>query len=286
MGGEKMGKEKILNERIDKNGTRHQIVETVCNRCGGAGGSEKWRHTGYTCFKCGGSGRMKIKRKIYTPEYAKKLEERREKRRQKKIAEIKAKAEEENKIKLKEWGYDGEKIFLVIGDTYAIKDELKKAGAKFNYQVRGWFFTEKPSQWKTVELKTDKLVWYNDFGQVHKKQYIDIIDYINEEKSKVEYQSQFVGNVGDKIELELTVISSFWLEPSEFYYANQYINKLKDEKGNVFIWKTNKNLKEFADEDGKIILKGTIKEHKTYGNEKQTILTRCKIVEGGRQNEN
>jgi len=28
----------------------------TCHRCGGAGGAEKWRHTGYTCFQCGGAG--------------------------------------------------------------------------------------------------------------------------------------------------------------------------------------------------------------------------------------
>ena len=28
----------------------------ICNRCGGAGGGEQWRLTGYTCFDCGGTG--------------------------------------------------------------------------------------------------------------------------------------------------------------------------------------------------------------------------------------
>lgn len=30
--------------------------KTVCKRCGGAGGSDAWKHTGYTCYDCGGSG--------------------------------------------------------------------------------------------------------------------------------------------------------------------------------------------------------------------------------------
>lgn len=27
----------------------------LCSRCGGAGGSDKWKHTGWTCFRCDGS---------------------------------------------------------------------------------------------------------------------------------------------------------------------------------------------------------------------------------------
>ena len=29
----------------------------TCNRCGGAGGADKWKHTGTVCYKCGGSGK-------------------------------------------------------------------------------------------------------------------------------------------------------------------------------------------------------------------------------------
>lgn len=29
----------------------------LCNRCGGAGGSSRWDHTGWTCYGCGGSGK-------------------------------------------------------------------------------------------------------------------------------------------------------------------------------------------------------------------------------------
>jgi len=29
----------------------------TCNRCGGAGGADKWKHTGTICYKCGGSGK-------------------------------------------------------------------------------------------------------------------------------------------------------------------------------------------------------------------------------------
>ena len=74
----------VINERIDKNGTKHQLVVTNCDRCGGAGRSARWVYTGSTCYKCGGTGRMQVKRKIYTPEHEEKLRKQREKRAEKK----------------------------------------------------------------------------------------------------------------------------------------------------------------------------------------------------------
>jgi hypothetical protein len=39
-----------------------------CSRCGGAGGSEAWRHTGWTCYQCGGRGKWPGTRRDYRPE--------------------------------------------------------------------------------------------------------------------------------------------------------------------------------------------------------------------------
>lgn len=32
------------------------LVLRKCGRCGGVGGSDKWKHTGWTCYECGGKG--------------------------------------------------------------------------------------------------------------------------------------------------------------------------------------------------------------------------------------
>lgn len=32
-------------------------ITRKCGRCGGAGGADQWKATGWTCFQCGGSGR-------------------------------------------------------------------------------------------------------------------------------------------------------------------------------------------------------------------------------------
>ena len=88
--------------RIDRNGTKYFEGMVSCDRCGGAGGADQWKGTGWTCFKCGGTGKIHDKWKEYTPEYASKLEARRnakaEKWEQEHAEEI-AKAEAERRAK-------------------------------------------------------------------------------------------------------------------------------------------------------------------------------------------
>lgn len=88
--------------RIDRNGTKYYEGMIPCDRCGGAGGADKWALTGWSCYKCGGTGKVHGKYKIYTPEYEAKLEARRKARAEKwerEHAEEIAKAEAERKAK-------------------------------------------------------------------------------------------------------------------------------------------------------------------------------------------
>src|SRR5208282_2709867 len=52
-----------------------------CSRCGGAGGSDKWAHTGWTCYQCGGTGKGSlVVSKLYTAEQLAKLNATRDKK--------------------------------------------------------------------------------------------------------------------------------------------------------------------------------------------------------------
>lgn len=76
--------------KIDKNGSKHWEGLIPCDRCGGQGGSDAWKFTGYTCYKCGGRGLVESKWIERTPEYQAKLDAMRKKRMEKKMAEIEA----------------------------------------------------------------------------------------------------------------------------------------------------------------------------------------------------
>ena len=90
--------------------------------------------------------------------------------------------------------------------------------------------------------------------------------------------SKHVGEVGQRIKLELTYLGSAHFEV-RFGWATQemYIHNFVDENGNKFIWKSGCYVS--GEKGEKTTVTGTIKEHSEYKGEKQTVLTRCKIVE-------
>lgn len=112
---------------------------------------------------------------------------------------------------------------------------------------------------------------------------------IERERAEAKAKSEFVGNVGDKIEMTLMLDHSAWWErPSFNGYGTDtmYVHIFKDDAGNTYTWKTNKSLAIPADHDqflvaengDSVTIKGTIKEHVVYDDEKQTVLTRCKVM--------
>lgn len=91
--------------------------------------------------------------------------------------------------------------------------------------------------------------------------------------------SQYVGQIGDKVEIKGTYVrTGSWEQRSFSGYGTDtmYVHTFKDSDGNVFTWKTQKGL---SMEYGVMVnVKGTIKNHSEYKDEKQTELTRCKVT--------
>ena len=85
--------------------------------------------------------------------------------------------------------------------------------------------------------------------------------------------SVYVGTVGDKITVKVKVLNIYWFETQ---FGSCGVHKFLDNNGNIFIWKTGHH---GLVPDDEIVLKGTIKEHNEYKEKKQTVLTRCKVLE-------
>ena len=106
--------------------------------------------------------------------------------------------------------------------------------------------------------------------------------------------SQYVGNVGDKLEIAVTVIYEAEYEvPSFKGWGTDHIKVygMEDENGNAIIWKTTGRLTKehvydeyghtetlYAHKGDKLTIKGTIKEHNEYKGQKQTLLNRVKLI--------
>jgi len=55
--------------RFDEKGAAFTTHVRTCGRCGGAGGSDAWKFTGWTCYQCGGKGTDGTQTdKLYTAE--------------------------------------------------------------------------------------------------------------------------------------------------------------------------------------------------------------------------
>lgn len=266
-------------ERVDRNGTEHWL-DLNCPKCGGSGYLPGYEHSdGARCWKCGATGYHPHRWTVHTPEYAEKLAAKRN-------AKAKAKnlAGRAEFLEREGFGPDG-KTFVVIGKTFDIKDELKAAGAKFNY-VLNWHFPEKPEDYTTVELTLEDCFWENAVGALNWNDGLQ--ELIKERTPREPSASDYLGEIGKRLTVAATLKKSFSFESDygSFYPTTTYIHNFEDESGNVIIWKTTKNLTEYTHGDGtykahELIsceLTGTVKEHSEYRGTKQTILTRCKIA--------
>lgn len=203
--------------RVDRNGTKYYRGLVNCDRCGGYGGADQWAYTGWTCYKCGGSGKIEGSWKEYTPEYAAKLEARR-----------KAKAEKWEK-------------------EHA--EEIAKAEAERKAKEEAERIAQEAEEKRIREQKTI---------------------------------SKHVGNIGDKIEMVVTLDHRAWFEVPAFCgYGTEtkYIYTFRDLSGNALVWKTTSG--KDIENGEQVTIKATIKEHSEYDGEKQTVLTRCRISKEG-----
>ena len=185
--------------KIDKNGTKY-FADYRCTHCGGAGGADAWNHTGYTCWECGGTGRRKTPKiyKEYTPEYEAKLNAQREKRWAKEMEKEKARIPEINSEFLKENGFDQEgNTWIILGNTYSIREQLKELGCSFNYSDIGWHSPRELPDYPSIKLNASDLLIKDEDGRIIGWNNERASELISEAKKGIIKESDYVGNVGE-----------------------------------------------------------------------------------------
>jgi hypothetical protein len=101
--------------------------------------------------------------------------------------------------------------------------------------------------------------------------------------------SQHIGNVGDRVQMTVTLEKAVSIEiPSFCGYgtSTMTIYTLVDENGNKLVWKTNSSLGKWVtdndyktvEEGEQITIKATIKNHGEYKGENQTEIQRVKLM--------
>lgn len=274
-----------IGEPFDKNGKMYTKVKCVCDRCVKGvyvcrvENNQPVPHPAYggVCLKCGGTGFLTKEVRLYTEKEYNQKEAAATRQKEKKAAELEAKMKAEYATKKAEWmeknGFDAEgATYIITGDSYSIKEELKAAGWKFD-SVLLWHKAD-PAGYedKVIKVYDNEVIEYSAWGEGHFK--TGAKEYIMQKMLPVEVQDlTYVGEIGEKLKkvpVTYTRHNSFCGR-----YGLTNIYEFKDGDMNHLVWFTAKDI-DF--EVGDILyLDGTVKEHKDYNGIPQTIVTRCKL---------
>jgi len=232
---------------------------------------------GGVCLKCGGSGFIyKDKVRLYTEAEYERNKEYQEKARKRKEEKREAEMLRSAAAKKKEWleknSFDeNENTYIIFGDSYSIKDELKAAGWRFSHQ----FLWHKPDpagyEDRVIKLNLSEVGSWTVYGAFVFNE--DAADYIKQKLDNALPPSKSEWLEGEKVE-DLTVT---FVSKREFdgYYGLTNILTFETEEGNVLTWYTSTNQNLEIGES--YFISGKIKDRKKYKGVKTTILTRCKI---------
>lgn len=279
---------KIGEPFYNKNGKLATIAECKCDRCQKGiyvcriENNQPVPHPAYggVCLKCGGTGIIRKEVRLYTEKEYNTMKKSAEKAKAKKEAEREAKIKAEYAEKKAKWleknGFDAEGVtYIITGDSYSIKNELKAAGFKFDPVLLWHRASAEKYEDRVIKVTIDEVIEFSAWGEGHYKTEAKEIIEKKIAATQPQSSSNWVGEIGEKY----TVLPATLIKKGEFLnrFGHSNIFTFVDEHENIFIWFTTKNLDDIAIND-KIELIGTIKSHNEYKNTKSTILTRCKIV--------
>ena len=97
-----------------------------------------------------------------------------------------------------------------------------------------------------------------------------------ERRNKETYADEYLGNVKDKIDLDVKLVSKHLLE--SFRFGDSFILNMVDDKKHLIMWKTKAKDEYYDLQEGQPLhIKGSIKDTTEYRGNKETVVTRCKL---------
>lgn len=272
-----------VGEPFEKNGRKYTKVACTCDRCNGSG-FYVWGAVvngnpthGGTCFKCGGSGKLIKEVRLYTEKERMAADRAREQRREKATAEREARAKERKAKAFDKWcnwnGFneDGD-TYLIYGNTYPIKENLKADGYKFSKELlwHGPAAVDVPEDCYIERINwSDVYSWNQDTGTMELTEKGQ--DFLRDIFSKNSL-GMYLGEVGERLRNIPVVFEK--MITFEGNYGLAHIYRFNAD-GAQLSWFT-ECIKDL--EEGETYqLSGTVKKQEVYGNVKTTYLSRCII---------
>lgn len=168
--------------------------------------------------------------------------------------------------------------YIILGNSYPIKNALKEANFKFSPLLRWHASTNTfvlPANCSYLEIKyKDYFVWDDElavsFLQENARERLEKIF-----NPVYDSNSNFVGNIGDKIPSLHCIVKN--VGGYNTAYGYRWVYNFIDEDDNEYSWHATSN--KALSGGMELEISGTIKEHKQYKGVNTTILTRCKIIQ-------
>ena len=207
------------------------------------------------------SGKLKTVRWYSDSEYRKMYPE---------VVAIACSADPFSKSQKEVLGFTKGYITIFKGDTYAEVDWFRASIARYA-RWWGWYIIS------TEEIPADlpegitpiQLPWELVGQEDGKLKPEHLVKEAVESIIYDESESEYVGSIGERLELFLTVERTIELDGA---YGRSTMHIMRDDCGNLFVWTTASKSWAAGTEHH---IKGTVKDHRKYKNECQTVLTRC-----------
>lgn len=266
---------------FNKDGKAYATISDTCDRCGGSGIFYVAIHNGRgvpaspdagVCYKCNGDGKVTKDVRMYTDIEYERMQRSKKRADEKKRKERDAKVAEQNLRMLNKYGFENVDAYVVLGNTYDIKDELKEAGAKFSPELH-WVLPTEPT-WLTTHSYVKVSV--ADIFTISNGYFV-LRDDIREFRNALEpVRGEYIGKVGQRLSVTATLTKAIPYDASFSYQRRTmgYIYIFETADGNTLVWRTTSAWLDIGKEYDIV---GTVKEHSEYNKVRQTVLTRCKI---------
>jgi len=247
-------------------GTAKYNYDATCSRCGGAGGSDKWAHTGWTCFQCGGSGKGGVHTgKLYTAEKLVKLNATQQKRN----AALKVKRDAAQLVQQAAASEARQAFYLANRELVTGLSNWAEVPGNLDHSS---FLLE---MWQTLEQNGQ----LTDGQMAATQKWLDSI----KARAAARAASQFIGEVGKRMEFTLVIERIIKLEAQDNFsrggryqqWALPTIYLCRDDQGNRVVYKGSSAL---GAKGETIRLKATVEAHDTYKDENQTKIARPKVL--------